>query len=31
MRLENWHAPPGPSFPVLIYRDVDGEGVAAWR
>jgi uncharacterized protein YjlB len=29
MRLETWHAPPGehipnhPSFPVLIYHDVD--------
>jgi uncharacterized protein YjlB len=29
MRLDTWHAPPGdripnhPSFPVLVYRDVD--------
>jgi uncharacterized protein YjlB len=41
MRLETWHAPPGeqipnhPSFPVLLYRQVDGDlralfGVHGW-
>jgi hypothetical protein len=37
MKLETWHAPPGdenpnhPSFPVLVYRGVGGEGVSHWR